>query len=111
VTTTLDFTPAVVNLRLQAGDDENVICTFDTSLTGYTDWSAKIQSGHSDGTLYAFTIDSSGQASQIIALSLSAAQTALIPNRSKWQFQVTDPNGKVQTLMGGGVQVEADVNV
>ena len=111
MTTTLDFTPAVVNLRLQAGDDEKIICTFDTSLTGYTAWSAKVKSRLSAGTLWAFSIDATAQASRVITLSLSAAQTALIPTRSEWQFQVSDPNGKIQTLMGGAVQVEADVNV
>jgi hypothetical protein len=77
-------------------------------LTGYTAWKAAIRTSEVDAA--AFTIDATQQAASIISASLPGTETAaraFVP-RVWWDFQVTDPNGKVRTLYGGKVRITPD---
>ena len=103
----LDFTPARCDLALQAGDDAVFTCTFDSSLTGWTSWAAKVES--KDGTQWSLSVNSSAQASQQITLTLSDTQTAAIPSGSRWQFWANDPDGNTRTLIEGAVGVNEDL--
>lgn len=108
--------PAKRNIALVRGDDYRHMVTFTDEAGDPLDVSAKsyaaqVRAHPDDAAILAdFTVDDAGAATGTIWLTIDAATTALLAvGRRAWDIQETDGDGFVTTLMGGAVDVLADV--
>jgi hypothetical protein len=112
--------PATYNLELYEGDDFVLPLRLkDTTgayfaLTGYTGKAQIRATAKSDTVLAEFTCtndpDQSANIGKIV-LSLTSAQTTSLAatTNAAWDFQLTDPSGKVRTYLAGAVVVIQEV--
>jgi hypothetical protein len=102
----LVLTGTELNLELQAGDDAVIRFTFQTDVSGWTEWFAQVTAR--DGTTWNWTLNTLGL--PLMVARLTTAQTAdMYGHRGlEWQLQGKDDDGYLHTLFFGDVNVKKD---
>ena len=107
--TSVDQRPGVIDLSVYRGDSFNCPFTFVTQIDGdaYTlsgTWRAQIRADAEDpAILDSFTVDASKQAQGIVTMTLTAAQTQALPDRTVWDLENLSNDATIGThtwLMG-----------
>jgi hypothetical protein len=107
--------PGVASLAIYQGDDYAAVVTVmgdgDTpaDLTGYTAQS-QIRSGPADADpVIAATVNTAVVLPNFINLTISHTDTATLKGNYVWDLQLTAPDGTIQTILVGKVQVTPEV--
>src|SRR5690242_16600202 len=98
------MTGTELNLELQAGDDALIRFTFQSDVTAWTGWVARVRSRKNE--TWDFDLDISGDPVVIVA-TLDEVQTSeMFDARGlKWQLRGFDGDGHPHTLFKGDVSV------
>lgn len=112
---TIDVTPAVLDLKLYAGDSTAVtVTTVDAnnapvSLADRT-WAASWRADRASATALTLTVDATNAATGILIVHFSGAQTRQMVTRGAWDLEGTPTGGgDPDTLIQGTVETVRDV--
>lgn len=111
---TIELLPGLLNLSLYRGDDENFMVTITEDGTPAvlpsTGWLAQIRAkATADSPVLAeIEIDTTDAGSGVLRFSLSGADTADLPKKSKWDLQCASP--EVRTYLAGDVLMTEQVS-
>jgi hypothetical protein len=97
-----DLRPGTLDVPMTQGDTLVLQCTFNISLTSWTAFTAKALPDSPHASALSFTVDTSQQASQIITLTLSAANTATF-TEARWSLKATNASSQIITLLAGTI--------
>jgi hypothetical protein len=108
--------PLTVDLAIYEGDDFAMTVTVTETdgspadLSGFTPLAQIRSSPQSDPPLASFMVSIDTAEPSIIHLGLSHAATSALPPRAVWDCQVTDPFGRVATLVAGALVTVPEVS-
>jgi hypothetical protein len=111
VSTLADYTAAVYDVRMTQGDsfiEELLMEDGDgeaIDLTGYT-FRSQIRRTADNGLVAEFAISTSGST---VTRSLNPSVTSGLEGTYVHDFQWTDPQGRIRTLLSGNFEIEAEV--
>ena len=106
-----DYTAAVYDVRMTQGDSFVEELTMEDGegdlldLSGYT-FRSQLRRTADNGLVAEFAISVSGS---VVTRSLSPAVTAGLSGTYVHDFQWTDPQGRIKTLLSGEFEIEAEV--
>lgn len=107
-------TPGTLNLSEVQGDDWTLTLSFTNSLGYAVDlsgatWNAQVRRNYKDDNVAAtWTVDTSGAASGVLALSLSHTATAAL-TKSHYYWDLQQTSGTVTTLLIGEITMIPEV--
>lgn len=115
--TAVDQRPGVIDLSVYRGDSFNCPFTFVTEIDGDAyaltgTWRAQIRAeAESPEVLDSFAVDDSKQVQGIVTLTLTAAQTQALPDRSVWDLEnvSTDATVGTHTWLMGTLYISGDI--
>ena len=96
--------PGELNLAFNRGDDFSTLIDFSITMTGYS-VTAAIYSLISGDTVQAFTVTASNASAGQFNISLTDAQTAVIPRGTYGWRMVWTENNATRTALTGFVEV------
>lgn len=105
----LPQTAAINDLVFTQGDSFTITISLGINLTGCTVAAQVRQFNESPAVQGTFTATITDLVQGTVVLSLTSAQTRLLPMQGVWDLQVTMPDLTVQTLVKGMVLVNRDV--
>ena len=111
MSTLADYTAAIYDVRMTQGDTFIEELTFEDGegdlldLTGYA-FQSQIRRTADNGLVAQFTISTSGS---VVTRSLQPAVTSGLEGTYVHDFQWTDPQGRIRTLLSGNFDIEAEV--
>jgi hypothetical protein len=111
VSTLADYTAAVYDVRMTQGDSfiEELLMEDGEGeaidLTGYA-FRSQIRRTADNGLVAEFAISTSGST---VTRSLSPSVTSGLEGTYVHDFQWTDPQGRIRTLLSGNFEIEAEV--
>ena len=111
MSTLADYTAAVYDVRMTQGDSFVEELTMEDGegdlldLSGYT-FRSQLRRTADNGLVAEFAISVAGS---VVTRSLSPAVTAGLSGTYVHDFQWTDPQGRIRTLLSGEFEIEAEV--
>jgi len=111
VSTLADYTAAVYDVRMTQGDSFIEELTFEDGegdlldLTGYT-FLSQIRRTPDNGLVAQFSIAIDGS---VVTRTLAPSVTSGLEGTYVHDFQWTDPQGRIRTLLSGNFEIEAEV--
>lgn len=103
---TIDLTPATACVRLREGSYTPFSFTFpDDDFTGYTDPTFELGRAGQDNIEAPATLETATSIQVVFDTTVWAA----IGTRNLWQLKITDPEGNVEILAGGDLEIESSL--